>query len=130
LAEHQKAVIVFDRRLKHQGPITTENSMATALLRYLFLSGLAKVSVPAKTTDEVDWINPLKAYIRQTYDDPEKFTEVRSLFLSIVESAHARNVQLYRDYGRIHEERVKTLQDEIYYTGTTANSNSSTFAFP
>lgn len=33
-------------------------------------------SVPLKTTDEVDWINPLKQYIRQTYDDPEKFTEV------------------------------------------------------
>jgi hypothetical protein len=104
--------------------------MTTPLLRYLFLLSLAEVSVPSKTTDEVDWINPLKAYIRQTYDDPEKFTEVRSLFLNIVESAHVRNVQLCRDYGRIHEEQVKTLQDEIYYTGTTDNSNSSTFAFP
>lgn len=36
----------------------------------------AKDSVPTKTTDEVDWITPLKQYIRQTYDDPEKFAEV------------------------------------------------------
>ena len=34
--------------------------------------------MPSKTTDEVDWINPLKNYIRQTYDDPDKFTEVHT----------------------------------------------------
>ena len=35
-----------------------------------------KHSVPTKATDEVDWVTPLKQYIQQTYDDPEKFAEV------------------------------------------------------
>ena len=39
---------------------------------------LTRDSVPLKTTDEVDWVGPLKNYIRQTYDDPDKFTEVHS----------------------------------------------------
>jgi len=41
-----------------------------------FLVCRTECSVPLKTTDEVDWINPLKQYIRQTYDDPDKFSEV------------------------------------------------------
>jgi len=34
------------------------------------------ISVPLKATNEVDWITPLKTYIRDTYgDDPERYAE-------------------------------------------------------
>jgi hypothetical protein len=48
------------------------NSSVEVIFDFCVVDG----SVPTKTTDEVDWINPLKQYIRQTYDDPEKFAEV------------------------------------------------------
>jgi hypothetical protein len=35
--------------------------------------------VPLKTTDEVDWVGPLKNYIRMTSGDPDKFSEVSPL---------------------------------------------------
>src|SRR2546423_10981562 len=101
--------------------------MATPLLRHSLSAIRANGSVPTKTTDEVDWINPLKNYIRQTYDDPDKFTEVFNLqaFLYCIDM---RNVLLYRDYDRIPAEQAKTLQDETFSTAITANSNSSTYA--
>jgi hypothetical protein len=37
-----------------------------------------------KTTDELDWITPLKQYIGQTYDDPQKFTEVYTIHQSVM----------------------------------------------
>lgn len=34
------------------------------------------ISVPLKTTNEIDWIEPLKSYIRDCYgDDPERYAE-------------------------------------------------------
>ena len=34
------------------------------------------ISVPLKQTNEIDWIHPLKGYIRATYgDDPERYAE-------------------------------------------------------
>ena len=33
------------------------------------------ISVPLKQTQEIDWIAPLKQYIRATYgDDPERYS--------------------------------------------------------
>lgn len=101
--------------------------MATPLLRHSLSAIRANRSVPTKTTDEVDWINPLKNYIRQTYDDPDKFTEVFDL-QALVHCTDMRNVLLYRDYDRIPAEQAKTLRDETSCTATTANLNSSTFA--
>src|SRR5579859_7702929 len=101
--------------------------MATPLLRYSLSVIKANGSVPTKTTDEVDWINPLKNYIRQTYDDPDKFTEVLNLLVFLY-CTDMRNVLLYRDYDRIPAEQAKTLRDETSYTATTANLNSSTYA--
>src|SRR5579859_1945147 len=101
--------------------------MATPLLRHSLSAIIANGSVPTKTTDEVDWINPLKNYIRQTYDDPDKFTEVLNLLVFFYYT-DMRNVLLYRDYDRIPAEQAKTRQDETSSIATTANSNSSTFA--
>ena len=34
------------------------------------------ISVPLKQTNEIDWVTPLKSYIRATYgDDPERYSE-------------------------------------------------------
>jgi len=66
--------------------------------------------VPIKTTDEVDWISPLKNYIRQTYDDPDKFTEVLILQPRLI--ANLRNVLRCSDSDRTPAEQAKTTQDE------------------
>ena len=33
-------------------------------------------SLPLKTTEEVDWVGPLKQYIRNTYGDADRYAEV------------------------------------------------------
>jgi len=65
------------------------------------------ISTPLKATNEIDWIQPLKAYIRQTYgDDPEKYAEECATLNRLrqdmrgagKDSAAGRDL-LYRYYG-------------------------------
>jgi hypothetical protein len=65
------------------------------------------ISVPLKQTNEIDWIQPLKGYIRQTYgDDPERYAEECATLNRLrqdmrgagKDSAAGRDL-LYRYYG-------------------------------
>ncbi|KAF2636781.1 BRO1-domain-containing protein [Massarina eburnea CBS 473.64] len=67
------------------------------------------ISVPLKQTNEIDWINPLKAYIRATYgDDPERYAEECATLNRLrqdmrgagKDSAAGRDL-LYRYYGQL-----------------------------
>jgi len=67
------------------------------------------ISAPLKATNEIDWIQPLKAYIRQTYgDDPERYAEECATLNRLrqdmrgagKDSAAGRDL-LYRYYGQL-----------------------------
>lgn len=67
------------------------------------------ISSPLKATNEIDWIQPLKAYIRQTYgDDPERYSEECATLNRLrqdmrgagKDSAAGRDL-LYRYYGQL-----------------------------
>ncbi|KKZ61959.1 vacuolar protein-sorting protein bro1 [[Emmonsia] crescens] len=67
------------------------------------------ISSPLKQTSEIDWIQPLKAYIRQTYgDDPERYSEECATLNRLrqdmrgagKDSAAGRDL-LYRYYGQL-----------------------------
>ena len=67
------------------------------------------LSVPLKATNEVDWVAPLKAYIRDTYgDDPERYAEECTTLNRLrqdvrgagKDSATGRDI-LYRYYGQL-----------------------------
>ncbi|KAI9678434.1 MAG: bck1-like resistance to osmotic shock [Trizodia sp. TS-e1964] len=67
------------------------------------------ISSPLKQTNEIDWIGPLKAYIRQTYgDDPERYAEECATLNRLrqdmrgagKDSAAGRDL-LYRYYGQL-----------------------------
>lgn len=67
------------------------------------------ISVPLKQTNEIDWINPLKGYIRATYgDDPERYAEECATLNRLrqdmrgagKDSAAGRDL-LYRYYGQL-----------------------------
>ena len=67
------------------------------------------VSVPLKQTNEIDWIHPLKAYIRQTYgDDPDRYADECATLNRLrqdmrgagKDSAAGRDL-LYRYYGQL-----------------------------
>ena len=66
------------------------------------------ISCPLKTTQEIDWIGPLKSYIRSTYGDPEKYTEECTTLNRLrqdmrgagKDSAAGRDL-LYRYYGQL-----------------------------
>ena len=67
------------------------------------------ISSPLKQTSEIDWIQPLKAYIRQTYgDDPERYAEECATLNRLrqdmrgagKDSASGRDL-LYRYYGQL-----------------------------
>ncbi|KAF2452721.1 BRO1-like domain-containing protein [Lineolata rhizophorae] len=67
------------------------------------------LSSPLKQTNEIDWIAPLKAYIRQTYgDDPERYAEECATLNRLrqdmrgagKDSAAGRDL-LYRYYGQL-----------------------------
>lgn len=75
------------------------------------MSGLHQapmISCPLKTTQEIDWIGPLKNYIRVTYGDPEKYTEECATLNRLrqdmrgagKDSAAGRDL-LYRYYGQL-----------------------------
>ncbi|KAI9750219.1 MAG: bck1-like resistance to osmotic shock, partial [Candelina submexicana] len=67
------------------------------------------ISCPLKQTNEIDWITPLKGYIRQTYgDDPERYAEECATLNRLRQdmrgagrdSAAGRDL-LYRYYGQL-----------------------------
>ncbi|KAE8450562.1 bck1-like resistance to osmotic shock [Mollisiaceae sp. DMI_Dod_QoI] len=67
------------------------------------------ISTPLKATNEIDWIQPLKQYIRQTYgDDPERYAEECATLNRLrqdmrgagKDSAAGRDL-LYRYYGQL-----------------------------
>lgn len=67
------------------------------------------LSAPLKQTNEIDWIQPLKGYIRQTYgDDPERYSEECATLNRLrqdmrgagKDSAAGRDL-LYRYYGQL-----------------------------
>ncbi|KAL8917403.1 MAG: hypothetical protein Q9208_007958 [Pyrenodesmia sp. 3 TL-2023] len=67
------------------------------------------LSCPLKQTNEIDWVHPLKAYIRQAYgDDPERYTEECNTLNRLrqdmrgagKDSAAGRDL-LYRYYGQL-----------------------------
>jgi BRO1-like domain len=67
------------------------------------------LSSPLKQTNEIDWIQPLKTYIRTTYgDDPERYSEECSTLHRLrqdmrgagSDSASGRDL-LYRYYGQL-----------------------------
>ncbi|GME59136.1 Vacuolar protein-sorting protein bro1 [Neofusicoccum parvum] len=67
------------------------------------------LSCPLKQTNEIDWITPLKSYIRQTYgDDPERYSEECATLNRLrqdmrgagKDSAAGRDL-LYRYYGQL-----------------------------
>lgn len=67
------------------------------------------ISCPLKQTNEIDWILPLKGYIRQTYgDDPERYAEECNTLNRLrqdmrgagKDSAAGRDL-LYRYYGQL-----------------------------
>ncbi|KAH7035442.1 vacuolar protein-sorting protein BRO1 [Microdochium trichocladiopsis] len=67
------------------------------------------ISVPLKATNEIDWIGPLKAYIRNTYgDDPERYAEecatlnrLRQDMRGAGKDSTAGRDLLYRYYGQL-----------------------------
>jgi hypothetical protein len=67
------------------------------------------ISVPLKQTSEIDWVAPLKSYIRATYgDDPERYSEECATLNRLrqdmrgagKDSAAGRDL-LYRYYGQL-----------------------------
>ncbi|KAL8704916.1 MAG: hypothetical protein Q9201_001949 [Fulgogasparrea decipioides] len=67
------------------------------------------ISCPLKQTSEIDWVHPLKTYIRQTYgDDPERYAEECNTLNRLrqdmrgagKDSAAGRDL-LYRYYGQL-----------------------------
>ncbi|KAH8718998.1 Vacuolar protein-sorting protein BRO1 [Beauveria bassiana] len=67
------------------------------------------ISVPVKATNEIDWVTPLKSYIRNTYgDDPERYAEECETLNRLrqdmrgagKESTSGRDM-LYRYYGQL-----------------------------
>ncbi|KAF4619088.1 hypothetical protein G7Y89_g14759 [Cudoniella acicularis] len=69
----------------------------------------ARPHLPLKATNEIDWIQPLKGYIRQTYgDDPERYAEECATLNRLrqdmrgagKDSAAGRDL-LYRYYGQL-----------------------------
>ena len=67
------------------------------------------ISVPLKQTNEIDWVGPLKSYIRATYgDDPERYSEecgtlnrLRQDMRGAGRDSAAGRDLLYRYYGQL-----------------------------
>lgn len=67
------------------------------------------ISSPLKQTSEIDWIQPLKGYIRQTYgDDPERYAgecttlnRLRQDMRGAGQDSAAGRDLLYRYYGQL-----------------------------
>lgn len=67
------------------------------------------ISVPLKATNEIDWVVPLKSYIRDTYgDDPERYAEecvtlnrLRQDMRGAGKDSSSGRDLLYRYYGQL-----------------------------
>lgn len=67
------------------------------------------ISSPLKQTNEIDWVHPLKSYIRHTYgDDPERYSEecatlnrLRQDMRGAGKDSTAGRDLLYRYYGQL-----------------------------
>lgn len=98
------------------------------------------ISVPLKATNEIDWVAPLKGYIRDTYgDDPERYAEECATLNRLrqdirgagKESTTGRDM-LYRYYGQLELLDLRFPVDEqhikISFTWCLAPSLSSGFS--
>lgn len=73
------------------------------------MTQMPMISVPLKATNEVDWVSPLKGYIRDTYgDDPERYAEecatlnrLRQDMRGAGKDSTAGRDLLYRYYGQL-----------------------------
>ncbi|RFU28274.1 hypothetical protein B7463_g8057, partial [Scytalidium lignicola] len=96
------------------------------------------ISVPLKATNEIDWIQPLKNYIRDTYgDDPERYAEECATLNRLrqdmrgagKDSAAGRDL-LYRYYGQLELLDLRFPIDEnhikISFTWFDAFTHKST----
>src|SRR6201985_618957 len=80
------------------------------------------ISCPLKQTNEIDWIAPLKSYIRDTYgDDPERYSEECAMLNRLrqdmrgagKDSAAGRDL-LYRYYGQLELLDLRFPIDEAH----------------
>ncbi|KAI9732658.1 MAG: bck1-like resistance to osmotic shock [Cirrosporium novae-zelandiae] len=96
------------------------------------------ISCPLKQTNEIDWVAPLKNYIRQTYgDDPERYSEECATLNRLrqdmrgagKDSAAGRDL-LYRYYGQLELLDLRFPVDEnhikISFTWYDAFTHKST----
>ncbi|KAI2782468.1 vacuolar protein-sorting protein BRO1 [Daldinia loculata] len=96
------------------------------------------ISVPLKATNEIDWITPLKTYIRDTYgDDPERYAEECATLNRLrqdmrgagKDSTSGRDL-LYRYYGQLELLDLRFPVDEqhikISFTWFDAFTHKST----
>jgi len=96
------------------------------------------ISVPLKATNEIDWVAPLKSYIRDTYgDDPERYAEECATLNRLrqdmrgagKESTSGRDM-LYRYYGQLELLDLRFPVDEqhikISFTWFDAFTHKST----
>ena len=78
------------------------------------------ISSPLKQTSEIDWVTPLKNYIRQTYgDDPERYAEecntlhrLRQDMRGAGKDSTAGRDLLYRYYGQLELLELRFPVDE------------------
>ncbi|KAH6659823.1 BRO1-like domain-containing protein [Truncatella angustata] len=96
------------------------------------------ISVPLKATNEIDWVTPLKAYIRDTYgDDPERYAEecqtlnrLRQDMRGAGSDSTAGRDLLYRYYGQLELLDLRFPVDEqhikISFTWFDAFTHKST----
>ncbi|ORY65480.1 BRO1-like domain-containing protein [Pseudomassariella vexata] len=96
------------------------------------------ISVPLKATNEIDWVTPLKEYIRDTYgDDPERYAEecatlnrLRQDMRGAGKDSTAGRDLLYRYYGQLELLDLRFPVDEqhikISFTWFDAFTHKST----
>ncbi|KAH7160231.1 BRO1-like domain-containing protein [Dactylonectria estremocensis] len=96
------------------------------------------ISVPLKATNEIDWVAPLKAYIRDTYgDDPERYAEecatlnrLRQDMRGAGNDSTSGRDMLYRYYGQLELLDLRFPVDEqhikISFTWFDAFTHKST----
>ena len=98
------------------------------------------ISSPLKQTNEIDWIPPLKNYIRQTYgDDPERYAEecntlnrLRQDMRGAGKDSTAGRDLLYRYYGQLEllDLRFPVDENHIKISFTWCVSHDSTDLIP
>lgn len=108
------------------------------------------ISSPLKQTNEIDWVTPLKNYIRQTYgDDPERYAEecntlnrLRQDMRGAGKDSTAGRDLLYRYYGQLELLDLRFPVDEnhikisftwcvlIYFRNSTYHRRLTSRNFP